>query len=61
MRPAEVPNLLGDPTKAKKELGWSHKYDLKALVEEMVQSDVKLFQKDKYLKDGGYQIMNYFE
>ncbi len=60
-RPTEVDLLIGDPSKAKKELGWEHKYDLNALVTEMVRSDVKLFQKDKYLKDGGYQVLNYFE
>lgn len=60
-RPTEVELLVGDPSKAQKELGWKHKYDLKALVKEMVESDLELFRKDKYLKDGGYQIMNYFE
>lgn len=60
-RPTEVDLLIGDPTKAKTELGWKHKYDLAALVKEMVQSDVKLFEKDRYLKEGGYQILNYFE
>ena len=34
---------------------------LKDLVKDMMQSDLKLMQKDTYLKDGGYQIMNYFE
>jgi GDPmannose 4,6-dehydratase len=53
--------LIGDPTKIKKNLGWEPKYDLKGLVADMVQSDVKNVQKDKYLKEGGYQIMNYFE
>ena len=60
-RPTEVELLIGDPTKANTELGWKHKYDLAALVKDMMQSDLKLFQKDKYLKEGGYQTMNYFE
>ena len=60
-RPTEVDLLIGDPTKAKTVLGWEPKYDLKGLVEDMMQSDIKLMQKDAYLKNGGYQIMNYFE
>ena len=60
-RPTEVELLIGDPTKANEKLGWKPKYDLPALVKEMVESDLKLMKKEKYLKDGGYQIMNYFE
>ncbi len=60
-RPTEVDLLLGDPSKAQKLLGWSPKYDLSMLVADMMQSDLKLMQKDKYLKDGGYTIMRYFE
>lgn len=60
-RPTEVDLLIGDPSKAKRELGWEHKYDLEALVKEMVQSDLELFERDQYLKEGGYTIMNYFE
>ena len=52
---------MGDATKAKKILNWEPEYDLKALIKEMVKSDLKLMQKDKYLKDGGYEILNYFE
>lgn len=53
--------LIGDPTKVKKQLGWEPKYDLQGLVDDMMQGDLKLMQKDKYLRDGGYQTMNYFE
>jgi len=60
-RPTEVDLLIGDPTKARTKLGWECKYDLQALVKEMMQSDVKLMQKDQYLKDGGYTTLNYFE
>jgi GDPmannose 4,6-dehydratase len=60
-RPTEVDLLIGDPTKAKTKLGWECKYDLPALVKEMMQSDVKLMQKDQYLKEGGYTTLNYFE
>lgn len=40
-RPAEVDLLLGNPTKAKEKLGWEAKTDLKALIEMMVQADLK--------------------
>ena len=60
-RPTEVEKLIGDPTKARTRLGWEPEYDLKMLVEEMMASDLKLMQKDCYLKEGGYQIMSYFE
>lgn len=60
-RPTEVDLLIGDPTKAREKLGWIPEYDLKALVKDMMQSDLKLMQRDRYLKDGGFRIMNYFE
>ncbi|MEJ2883679.1 GDP-mannose 4,6-dehydratase [Pedobacter sp. GR22-6] len=60
-RPTEVDLLLGDPTKSKTKLGWEPKYDLAALVKDMVQSDFNLMKKDEYLKQGGFQTLNYFE
>jgi GDPmannose 4,6-dehydratase len=60
-RPTEVDLLIGDATKAKEKLGWVPKYDLKALVEDMVQSDLHLVKKDDYLKKGGFKTHNYFE
>ena len=60
-RPTEVDLLIGDATKAKEKLGWVPEYDLKDLVNDMMQSDLKLMKKDQYLKDGGYRILNYFE
>ena len=60
-RPAEVELLIGDPTKANKQLGWMPKYDLPAIVKEMVAADVNLFKKDKYLKEGGHEVINYHE
>ena len=44
-RPTEVDLLIGDPSKANTILGWKPKYDLPALVKEMVESDIKLFKK----------------
>jgi len=60
-RPTEVELLIGDPTKAKTKLKWEPEYDLKALVKEMVASDIKIMQKEVHLKNGGYQTLNYFE
>jgi GDPmannose 4,6-dehydratase len=60
-RPTEVDLLLGDPSKAKKELGWQPKYTFKELVEEMVNSDMELFKRDKYLQEGGHKILNQHE
>ena len=60
-RPTEVDLLIGDPTKAKTKLGWVPEYNLASLVKDMMQSDVKLMQKDQYLKDGGHIINNYYE
>jgi GDPmannose 4,6-dehydratase len=60
-RPTEVDLLIGDPTKANTKLGWIPEYDLQNLIKDMMQSDVKLMQKEHYLKDGGYRTMNYFE
>jgi len=57
-RPAEVDHLEGDPSKARRVLGWKHKYELKDLVKEMVQEDVKLFERDVYLKKGGHKILH---
>jgi GDPmannose 4,6-dehydratase len=52
-RPTEVDLLIGDPTKAMTQLGWKPKYDLAALVKEMVASDVSLFKKELYIKQSG--------
>ena len=60
-RPAEVDLLIGDPTKAKTRLGWEPRYDLKALISDMVSSDIRLFKRDSYLREGGFKTLNYFE
>jgi GDPmannose 4,6-dehydratase len=60
-RPTEVDLLIGDASKAKNTFGWEPKHTLEQLVKEMVQSDVKLFERDKYLLDGGHNVMNYHE
>ena len=60
-RPTEVDLLIGDATKANTKLGWIPEYTLEQLINEMMESDVKLMTKDQYLKDGGYTTMNFFE
>jgi GDPmannose 4,6-dehydratase len=47
-RPSEVPTLLGDSKKAKKELKWVPKYDFRMLVEDMVKSDLEFVKKEGY-------------
>jgi GDPmannose 4,6-dehydratase len=60
-RPNEVDLLLGDATKAKTELGWEPKHTVEQLIVDMVKSDIELFEKDKYLKKGGFEIYNHYE
>jgi GDPmannose 4,6-dehydratase len=60
-RPTEVELLLGDPTKANTKLGWIPKYDLAALVQDMISADLNLMKKDEHLKLSGFKTLNYFE
>ena len=60
-RPTEVDQLVGDAGKAKKQLNWQPKHDLQGLIKDMVKSDLKIMHKDRYLKEGGYKIKNYYE
>ena len=60
-RPTEVDLLLGDPSKAEKMLGWNREYNLEDLVNDMMESDIRLMTRDQYLKDGGHKVMSYFE
>jgi GDPmannose 4,6-dehydratase len=60
-RPTEVDLLIGDPTKAMTKLGWKPQYDLDALIKDMMQADIRLFEKDKYLLEGGHDVLNLHE
>ncbi|RDB04538.1 GDP-mannose 4,6-dehydratase [Runella aurantiaca] len=60
-RPTEVELLIGDPTKANTKLGWIPKYDLPALVKEMVEADLDIFKRDQILEREGHRPLNYFE
>ena len=50
MRPAEVETLLGDPSLAKKILGWTPKITLEELISEMVKKDLDDAQNEAFLK-----------
>ncbi|WP_086238003.1 GDP-mannose 4,6-dehydratase [Campylobacter porcelli] len=60
-RPTEVDLLLGDPSKAQNELGWKREFSLPDLVDDMMQSDLKLMKRDQFLQNNGYKIMRYYE
>lgn len=49
-RPTEVDRLIGDATKARKQLGWKPSYTLQSMVEEMVEADLEIFRKEKIVK-----------
>ena len=60
-RPTEVDLLIGDASKAQRQLGWKPKYDLNGLVKEMVEADMEYFRKEKILKESGFSIKNQYE
>jgi GDPmannose 4,6-dehydratase len=60
-RPTEVDLLIGDASKAKQKLGWEPEYNLDALIKDMVYSDLKLMKKEKFLRENGFKVLNYFE
>lgn len=60
-RPTEVETLLGDPTKARKKLGWVPKTSFEQLVSEMVSEDLKAAQRDELIKKHGYSVNDYHE
>jgi GDPmannose 4,6-dehydratase len=60
-RPTEVDVLIGDPTKAKKRLGWTPEYNLNDLVDDMVNGDLALMKRDIDLLKAGHDILREFE
>ena len=60
-RPTEVETLLGDPTKAKTELGWTPKIAFNELVSEMVIEDLKSAERDELVKRHGFSAYDYHE
>lgn len=60
-RPAEVETLLGDASKAKRELGWSPKISFTELVKEMIHSDHESAKRDELVRSSGYRYFNHHE
>ena len=60
-RPTEVETLLGDPTNAKKKLGWVPRISFSELVQEMVKEDFRLAQADELAKEHGFKTYTYHE
>jgi GDPmannose 4,6-dehydratase len=57
-RPTEVETLLGDPSKAKRELGWTPRTPFDQLVKEMVEADLKSAQRDALAIRHGFDAYN---
>lgn len=60
-RPTEVDFLIGDATKARTKLNWEPEYSLQDLINDMVNSDLALFMKQKTLLKNGYKILKQAE
>lgn len=60
-RPAEVDTLLGDPSKAMQNLGWSPRIHFKDLVAEMVREDMASAERDWLVKRHGFKVMEHNE
>ncbi|OGT66498.1 MAG: GDP-mannose 4,6-dehydratase [Gammaproteobacteria bacterium RIFCSPHIGHO2_12_FULL_45_9] len=60
-RPTEVETLLGDATKARKQLGWMPKVTFQELVAEMVREDFKTAQRDILLHENNYAAYGFDE
>jgi GDPmannose 4,6-dehydratase len=60
-RPTEVDALLGDPSKAKRVLGWEAKTTFAELVQEMTAADHEQAKRDALVKNAGYQTFDFHE
>ena len=60
-RPSEVDQLIGDPSKAYKKLGWNPTITLENLVEEMINEDKKIVRAQKILFEQGFKLNNSLE
>jgi len=60
-RPTEVPELLGDASKAREKLGWKPRITFQELVSEMVETDLKEANRDYLCQKVGFQTFNHFE
>lgn len=60
-RAAEVESLLGDPSKARSILGWQPTTTFDQLVQEMVESDLRIAQRDAMIRDAGYATQTHHD
>jgi GDPmannose 4,6-dehydratase len=60
-RPTEVSSLLGDASKAKRELGWQPRVSFHELVKEMTEEDLKAAERDALIRKHGYSVFNFHE
>ncbi len=60
-RPAEVETLLGDPTKARENLGWVPQTSFQELVREMMESDLEIAKRDAMVDQAGFKTFNHYE
>lgn len=60
-RPTEVETLLGDASKAKRELGWAPRITFRELVKEMAVEDLKIAERDALVQKHGYSVFNHHE
>jgi GDPmannose 4,6-dehydratase len=60
-RPAEVDTLLGDASKARRQLGWEPKISFEELIREMVMADLREAEKDAMVRQKGYRIYDHSE
>jgi GDPmannose 4,6-dehydratase len=60
-RPTEVETLLGDASRARRELGWQPRVTFRELVKEMVDEDLKIAERDALVRKHGYSVFNYHE
>ncbi len=60
-RPTEVDLLIGDSSKAQQTLNWKPKYTVEEMCKDMILSDFNDVLKEIHIKNGGFEIKNYFE
>jgi GDPmannose 4,6-dehydratase len=60
-RPTEVNSLLGDASKAGRELGWQPRVTFRELVKEMTEEDLKVAERDALVRKHGYSVFNFHE
>jgi len=60
-RPTEVSTLLGDASKAKREVGWMPRITFRELVKEMAEEDLKIAERDALVRGHGYAVFSHHE